>query len=280
MRGIYFENHLGELVRFDADGLRVKASDLRSFAWEYAIQKRPNGNGGKVTRFSHGPQSKSLTIVSRGTTRQKCLDQLNELHAITEKDMADNKSGKLWLDGQYLNCFLGVESEIEEMTTSFHFARKRLTVLATEPFWCTEVNQRFLAGDSEAISGGKKYNLRYPYRFGTGYSNKTLYNDHYTVSPCVITIYGPAVNPSLQIGSHQYGVNVTLQDGQRLEINQKSQTIVKIDEDGTITNCFDNRVKTSDLFQPVPPGPVSVQYAGEWDFDITLVYRRSEPQWV
>jgi hypothetical protein len=194
--------------------------------------------------------------------------------------MAENIAGKLWLDGQYLSCYMGVESEIEEMTAGFHFAVKRLSVLAVDPFWCTEVTQRFLAGGSAPIAGGKKYNLRYPYRFGTGYSNKTLYNNHYTASPCIITIYGPAVNPSIQIAGRQYGVNVTLQEGQRLEINQKSQTIVKIDADGTQANCFNDRVKTSDIFANVPFGPVSVQYAGEWDFEITMIYQRSEPQWV
>src|SRR5699024_10797764 len=135
-------------------------------------------------------------------------------------------------------------------------------------------------GATSASPDAKRYNGRYPCKYGTGYSQTTLDN---TVgsweTPMIITIYGEAVNPSLSIGGNQYTLNTTLAANERAMIDQHHKKIYKIGTTGIETNIFNTRDKSTDIFKFAPVGMVSVLYNGDYSLDITLIHQRSEPLW-
>ena len=236
--------------------------------------------GAKISKFTRGAAVKTISVVIRGKTRQECLSALNELLSVCETDISANKPGKLWLDGQYLKCYLGISSEIEEWAGGFHFMEKKLKVLSPFPFWITEKVQRFRAGTRAVSSYGKKYAGRYPYQYGTGYANEILFNDHFADTPAIITIYGPCAEPKIYIGWSVYGVEANAEEGERIVLNQIERKIYRVDATGATTNLFDYRIKTSDPFKKISPGSVAIQFSGEFGFDIELLQQRSEPKWI
>ena len=179
-----------------------------------------------------------------------------------------------------MKCYLGTSSEIEEWAGGFHFMEKKLKVLSPFPFWITEKVQRFRAGTRAVSSYGKKYAGRYPYQYGTGYANEILFNDHFADTPAIVTIYGPCTEPKIYIGGNVYGVEANAEEGERIVLDQIERKIYRVDATGATTNLFDYRIKTSDPFKKISPGDVTVQFSGEFGFDIELLQQRSEPKWI
>ncbi|MBQ3230417.1 MAG: hypothetical protein IJB49_05300 [Clostridia bacterium] len=280
-KGIFYENSQGTQIRFDGANIRVKESDLRDFTWSYSLSHKPNGYGSRLNRFSRPAIEKSIGLSIRGRSREECIEALNALHAATEADITRGKPGRLYLDGQYLICYLGISSKIEAWRGGFHFLEKTLTILVLAPFWYTEVTQAFRAGEVDSSQYGKRYNGRYPYQYGTGYANKILYNDHHSEAPAIITIYGPCEDPQIYIAGNLYGISgAGAGDGERIVLDQLERTIYRVSVKGETTNLFDYRIKTSDQFIPIPSGDVAVQFSGEFGFDVKLMQQRSEPKWI
>jgi hypothetical protein len=278
---IKYQNSKGEAIRLDAEGFYADEGTLRSFVWEYNYTPFPDGSGGAVSRFTRNEMTRTFTVSAHAYSSEQLMALLNRLHNITEYDIRERTPGKLWIDNQYIVCYL-ISSEITSKSRRVHFVTKELNILPTIPFWCMEETKNFLIGGNSTVSSdAKRYNGRYPTRYGTGYSQAMLDN---TVgnwqTPMIITIYGAAVDPSINIGSHLYTLNTTLQANERAVIDQLNKKIYKIGTTGLKTNLFNSRDKTTYIFQYAPVGMVPVFYNGDYSFDITLVHQRSEPLWI
>lgn len=271
---VKYENSLGQVIDLNDKTYFVNQNDLRNFTWAYTVLGRPSGLGGMVRQFYRHSATKVMRVAVRGAD---FAAKMNALHALTEVDILARKPGKLWVDNEYLICYMAVGSEVILYREKAKFAEKSLQVLAVEPFWNSEKNYLFVP---ESLAGeyGKKYDLKFAYRFGTGYSNTTIYNTHYISSPMVITIAGPAENPSFSIGGNFYAVTVDIGAGERLEINQVNRTILLITGSGAKINLFNLRDKTNDIFKPCPSGAVAVAFL-DLIMQITLIQQRSEPTW-
>ena len=278
---IVYENSAGEQIRLDRQGFYADEGTLHDFVWDYNYSGYPDGSGGSISLFSRHEKTKRFDVSAHGYSSAETEDLLNRLHNITEYDVRQKSPGKLWLNNQYLSCYV-VNSEIIKKSKHLFFVTKRLTILPIIPYWCMDVTKNFIKGGASSVSPyGKKYNGRYPYKYGTGYSQTVLDN---TVgsweTPMILTIYGPAVNPSLSIGGNTYTLNTTLAANERAVIDQLRKKIYKIGTTGSRSNLFNTRDKTNDIFKYAPIGMVPVLYNGDYSFDITLVHQRSEPLWT
>ena len=154
-------------------------------------------------------------------------------------------------------------------------------MLAVEPYWCTPVQITINpTTDQPSNENGKKFNLKYSYRYGTGLSGATIINDHYAAAPAIMQFFGPVANPSITIAGVTYGVDVTLTATDRLVIDQITHKIYTVSETGVKTNAFDNRNKAFDIFAPIPVGSNSVIYSGDFVVQITMIQQRSELRWT
>jgi hypothetical protein len=273
----YVNSEGTELILDDWERYLINTDALRSFSWDYTVANRPSGYGGKVTRFTRPAFEKSVRIGVRGNTEAEFADRIERLHALTEVDMLANTPGKLWLNNQYINCYLGIASDLNVWSKRGHFAEKEVKVLITEPFWCREVTQAFTVAAGTASTDGKKYTGIYPYRYGTTFSGSTINNTHYTSCPAIITFASAGDQPSVHIAGHGYTVDTTVGTGESVVIDQVQRTILHYNIAGVATNVFQYRDKTSDIFQYIPTGTSAVLYNA--DFSITLIQQRSEPTW-
>ena len=92
-----------------------------------------------------------------------------------------------------------------------------------------------------------------------------------------IIVYGPVVNPRIQINGHPYQVNDTLLVGEYMVIDSRNNTITKYTGSQAI-NLFDFRDKAYSVFQPIPGGTLRLNWTGLFGFDLTLFEERSEPR--
>lgn len=283
---VKYINHAGETFILQGDNLSfVDISPLFQFNWSYELANRNNGMGGNASGFIREPKTVELSLRIRGIGRQNFTDRMNQLHAIADADNLAEKPGKLYVGDQYIACFLSVSGGNPDGPgpTFANFVTMPVTVLITRPFWCTEKTYTFntsAVDPSLEDTTGKKYNGRYPYRYGRGMSVATLINTHYASCPMIINVFGAAADPSFQIGSNTYNVNVILTETQRLVIDQTENEIYTIGSDGSKTNVFNLRNKEHDIFLPVPVGESLVLYSGEFKMTITLVEQRSQLRWV
>jgi hypothetical protein len=275
MSTIRYVNHNGDEIDLTQNGYEIHANDLRDYAWTYALTARPDGLGSSVKQFGMDSKKSGVMIGIIGEDNAQFAARANALLALTEPDVLANVPGKLYLDAQYIRCYVvGVEGQSREVAA----VENKLTILSVDPFWVIEKTTNFFP-ISGTITGGKKFNLKYPYRYGTGYNYQNLYNDHYADTPAKIVFFGPASNPSISIGGQLYGVTATLYDGERIEIDQLGHTVQKIGTTGAVTNLFDARDKAHDVFAPLPYGESAVQFYGTSPITVTLYQKRSAPLW-
>lgn len=108
--------------------------------------------------------------------------------------------------------------------------------------------------------------------------HRYILNENYVPSDAIIRIYGPTTFPSIMIGDNQYGAeNITLDDGEYLEINTKDETIQHyVDSEGWV-NVFNHRL--DDTFEKIEVGTSEITWQGNLDTDIRLLNSRSDPKW-
>lgn len=280
---VKYINHAGNVITLQGDGRSfVDISQLYEYEWDYKLIDSISGVGGDVTGFKHKTREVEIPVRIRGFSREEFLNRMNALHEIAEADVLNLTPGKLYVDSQYTVCYL-MAGSVPQMARNANFATEEIRILFTKPFWRTEKTYQFNKIEEEPEdpeSLGKKYNLRYPYRYGSGLAISSLRNTHYAECPAIITIYGPASNPLIQIDSNTYNVDTVIMATERLVIDQTTREIYIIGSSGAITNKFNNRNKQYDIFKPVPVGESPVLYSGEFKMTIALVEQRSQLKWM
>lgn len=280
MPEVRYQNHNGESIVLHGDGISfMDLNVLRGYKWDFSTSNRPNGMGGKASNFARKPLEKTIRVNTHTDSLEALHELENRLHAITEPDIISNRPGKLYVGDQYVTCY-AVGGEPQEYVKAGHFVQMELSLLIVEPYWCTETTSIFNIASTASDLTAKKFNLRFPYRFQTGYANSKLNNLHYAECPMVITIYGPAQNPSITIAGNIYNVNVQIATGSRLVIDQTQHTIELVNSVGEKVNVFNARNKAYDIFKALPSGESPVRHAGEFKFSISVIQQRSGLRWT
>lgn len=278
---VKYQNHNGETAVLHGDGVSyMNLNELRSYKWDYSTSNRPNGMGGSVLAFAHKPLSKRIRVSTVANSVTDLHDIKNGFHAVAEPDIISREEGKLFVGDQYISCFIVGVTVVEYIILS-SLAIVDIDILVTKPFWCTETTTVFNIDTSRQTDlVAKRFPYRFPYRYTTGYANMKLNNTHYTECPMIITIYGPAQNPSIQIAGNTYNVAVQIATESRLVIDQTRHTIEIVNSIGQRTSVFNQRNKQYDVFKPLPAGDNQVQHSGEFKFAITVVQQRSGLKWT
>lgn len=282
---VYYINSRNQRFTLQGDDLCfLDVLPLYGYKWEYDVANRPSGMGGTATGFSRYPREIALDLRMRGRTREDFLQRANLLAAVADVDALNETPGRLYVGDQYLTCYLSTGGNVTQAPRNGNFALQSIKVLAVEPYWCTEKTTNLYkqtSGPEELDSMSKRYNLRNPYHYsGTGYTSVTLLNSHYAPAPMRIVVYGTAADPAITINGNLYQVNVTVLETERLVVDQTNHTIYKLSANGTRSNCFDSREKTSDIFLPVPVGENTLNYSGEFNASVTIIEQRSQLRWT
>lgn len=270
---VKYVNHLGEEVNLNRDPYKMLISDLLDYEHDTVE------DSGKIRGFGYSVKKRNVGVDVHCTNSRTARQNQNDLTQFFEQDILAASPGKLYVNDQYMKCFV-VSCEKSNWETPV-IVSCEYSIKTDFPFWIEETPYSF--GISEDYSGNnKRYGYRYAYRYANGLTGCYIINDHYNQADFRMVIYGPVVNPLVIIDGHRYLVNILLEAGEYLEIDSAAGTVLKVMNSGQIVNAFHNRDKGDkggSIFQPILPGRRTVEWSGEFAWDIILYAKRSEPLW-
>lgn len=256
----------------------IQSENLFDYAWNYDA-KTTGRRGGIVTNINRPVTSKEVELAIHAASEAEFVAALNTFFETTEKDVLANKPGRLSLpNGEYLSGYF-TGGKNTRWSQGIRTNIKGLTFVSSYPFWCLDVEQQFRGNEGE--SSGYQW-LDYSYDYAYDYTPPSigayLRNDHFAECDFEMRIYGPATNPSVEIGGQVYAANVTIGSNEFLIINSRDKTVTRYKQNGERVNEFNNR--HSGIFTPMPPGASFVQKGDVAQVDVVLFQERSEPKWT
>lgn len=250
------------------------SGDLYDFMWDCNLI---SGTSNRITEFYKSPVEKPIKISITADTREEFAKAVDHLFETVEVDVINLTPGKLYIGDMYIRCYIrGIKKADFNMGVEFMFSE--LSVLFENQFWITEVSKSFKpnAGTSSAALD---YPHDYPYDYAPQILSENIVNDNYADADFRLTIYGPAVNPSVTIGPNIYKVYTELSETDYLVIDTQERIVAQYDNVGTETEKFNSREKIYEIYAKIPPGIHEVYWPGGYGFDITMYQKRSEPRW-
>ncbi len=269
---IKYVNYLGEEILFGENGIYANANDLHDFSWNI------NSQNNKISSFKKGITKKLLPITIKKRSDEEGIKARNDLFEICEKDVLNNKKGRLYFGDYYLNCFV-TDSRASDYLYHDAYSVFTLTIQTDYPYWIKETTSNF-DGESATIGKNLDYNNDFDYDYSSNMLGTQLVNGNFVPSNFRIIIYGQVSNPEIYIGGHLYSVDVDIEANEYLTIDSIEKTIELTRADGTIANCFNLRNRDSYVFEKIPSGVSNVSTSAAFHFDITLLDERSEPKWI
>ena len=268
---VYYVNHLNERIDLDSENIILQYQELFDYSWDCETANN------KISGFYRDSVTIPVTVTVTADTDQEYFEVLEEFYSVIAKDIESVEPGRLYLGNQYLECYISGDLK-KDAFMGVPIQVKNLTIVTDRPLWVCENSYTF---HSYVVSSSdnKRYAGRYPYRYANGLSNTYIQNPHFTDANFSLAIYGPVVNPQVSIGGQNYLVNIILEEGERLEIDSRTETITKIMATGERVNAFHNREKGKAFFRKIPPGRQPVSWAGGFDWDLMIYEERSEPKW-
>lgn len=270
---IYYVNHQNEKIDLDSEHIILQYHELLNYSWDAEM------NNGRIVSFYRESATIPVKVAVTAETEEDFREIIDRFHSVIEKDILNRKPGRLYIGEQYMRCFISGDIKSDVFMKVF-IQVKNLTIVTDFPFWIKEKSLSY------PIFNGDEGNnfLEYPYDYAYDYTSQqkglsTLDNDHYADANFKLTIYGPVVNPVINIGNYPYEVNVTVEANEYLVIDSTKNTVTRTLTDGTIVNEYNNRSFENSVFRPIPPGNHSVLWSGDFGWDIILYQERSEPKW-
>lgn len=279
---IFYRSKNGD-IRFDAPPILYNDQDFFNYDYSFDLLNIPSGKSSKIQRLtSYG---KTFTIELQVIGNNKA-DIMNMLHDRFKQDIEQyietNELPRLYIGDTYVECLL--TSKVSNGWNTFkRYENITIQVLAPNPNWIKE--DRFTYAQREETYSAEKeaeftrLPLRIPFRLSEMNRIWNIRNESYADANIKIELEGPVINPTIYIGDRTYRVFVEIMENERLVINQRDKTVIRLAPDGTAINEFHNRDKEHSPFVPIGSGDNQVSIEGNFYFEIIVYQERSEPLW-
>ena len=257
-----------DLTQYDT---KIYQGNFHSFAWDYnGIEQQ---YGVILQNFKKSPLIYEMQVAFRKEPEKN----LNLFFETAETDIINKSPGKLYWNEHYLECFIIEQSTVP--SDDFFGAIRTCQIFAPYPFWVKEETKSFTT-ESIGTSDFLDYNYGYNYDYSVSDVGSIIWaTGHYAPSNFRLVIFGPVINPQIVIDGSIYQVLDTIDTNDYIIIDNRANTIIKYLNNGTQQNRFDYRNKDSNIFKPIPGGNVTINWNGDFGFDLTLFFERSEPAW-
>ena len=276
----YRSGSTGEEINLSGEHIKSHLKTAGFYDYEYEVNEIELASGIAVSGFGRKSKQYDLILDFRGSGDER-TDAAEKFFLFFNKDIINQKIGKLYFKEHYLNCYI-VSSKYENAGQA-RVVRKTAGIYAPRPVWITEAKRSFQkiingSGETEEFLD---YEHDYNYDYTMPYGGDVIWQvDHYAPCEYEMIIYGPCVDPRAVINGHIYQVFATLDENDYIKVNSRENSVVQYLANGTQRDLYDYRVKiTGSLFDPITPGNVRVVWSGEFGFDLTLLCERSEPRW-
>lgn len=273
---LIYKNHVNEVIEFGKYGIFIDTNDLHDYEWDVTTKNN------RVASLGYKVAKRKLPIVIMCETEAEGIAARNKLMEVTEKDVLALQHGRIIIGDYYFRCFV-TKSQKKKYQPSKRYMEATLTLTSDFPFWVKETTVMFKNSgmDGEAAdSAYLDFSYDYPHDYYASIENTDINNTGFVGTNFKMVIYGPAVNPMITIGGHVYQVNCTVPDNAYLTIDSTSKKIFLTENDGTVTNKFNDRNRDSYVFEKISAGRNPVAWSGDFAFDIILMEERSEPIWT
>lgn len=265
-----------EEINLSGDGIRAKLKKAGLYDYEWDVEEAKTRIGSKVKGFAMKSKKYDLILDFDGTKAERAQNA-ERFYQMIEDDVLNANIGRLYLRDYYLESYIiGIDSA--ETNKRGNVVQRKTKVFAPNPLWIREEKYIF-SSYGLTSTNNKRYPGKWPYRYANGMNSGYIVNPHFTGSNFKLIIYGPVANPQVNIGGNRYLVNIVLEEGERLEIDSRSETIIKVMQNGTAVNAFHNREKGRMFFRKIQPGRQNVSWTGKFDFDLIIYEERSAPRW-
>lgn len=275
---LYYENNQGEIIKFYDSSYIL--TDHAFFDWSLSystVRSRSTG-----FKFDPAVRNFKVRIVPKEPEledRYRAYQELiNAFVNICAKDTS--KPGKLWTTGgEYLICRIVASTKTEWIKSKDVLLSCQL--LADYPVWIKE--NTYSVTKHEDTPGANLY-LDFDYDFDYDYMSpitgqQYVQNDGYGNAQFKIIMYGPASDPYIVLDGKTIGVNTVLAGTDYLVIDSRSYEVYKVTNTGEKVNQFNNRTKTTSIFDKISPGRHSMIWPGTFGLDLTIFEERREPEW-
>lgn len=255
-------------IRFGEGNIIINTNNFRDYEWgtDWLYDK--------IANFKYGMAEKSLPILLYGDVKNTA----NTIFEIVEYDTKTKQYGKLYSGDYYMQGYF-VASEKTNYTAD-GFLKFNLTFVTDKPYWIKENIYTYRQDSVLAESvGGLGYPYDYSYGFLSDINTTKVVNPSLLPQNAKIVIYGACINPVVLIDDYEYHLNLELDDDEYVTINTADKTIIKTDAQGTQTNVFSSRGRTSYIFQKIPSGEHIMSVLPETNIDVVVLEERSEPKW-
>ena len=134
---LYYINSLGNRLDFTHWPYQLIVWNPQDYEWEYSSLGAQN-YGGIITAFSRGVQEKEITIAVHSMSKENRAFDVNYLFETVETDVVRKTPGRLFLNGQYLQCYF-IANEKTVNDTLHNTMNVKFTMVSEYPFWCNDV---------------------------------------------------------------------------------------------------------------------------------------------
>lgn len=261
------------------NGGRIFSAAFHDFSWNRKTYEKRYGE--QVLGFTKAAKEYAVTLLFWGSVNERMV-ALDKFHSAIENDIMNDTPGTLRWNDFAIKCFI-VSSKTQPSQTIKGMTENEVTIYCPDPFWRKTVKKDFFIQDlpEQDPNEVKVYPNEYPFN----YLSKTvrqdvITNDSLNSSKWELIINGFADHPSIRIGKLEVTINVLVDSGEYLTINNIEKTIILTNSLGRKINCFGYRDFSTYIFKDVEPGDNLVTWNGGYSWELSLIEERSEPRWT
>lgn len=268
----------GEEYNLIGDKMRATSGYFHAYEWTPNTTEKEMGV--TVNSFTKEPVVYDITLTVRGKEFER-KRLLNKLTNAFEYDVVNMSPGRIYYGEYYIDGYIKKSSN-EVSSENNSRTDCKTEIYCPYPFWSMEQEQSFYP---DSANKGEAYEfLEYPYDYPYDYSRKSSgtqnwFIDHFRDNNFEMVIYGPCADPRIIINDYPYQIYETLEKGEYVLIKSRDKTITKHLGNGTIQNIFAKRAKDKSVFSLIPSGMLTLNWSGEFGFDIKVYKERSVPEW-
>lgn len=275
---IYYLNSAGEKLDLCSWPYMIYGGDILEYDWSYESTSNYGKAGGKIKNFTKSVENKSLNLTIAGQSELLYRKAVDTLADAVEFDIANLSPGKLYVNGSYIECYIkGIKPD--EWVCSCDFMDVELILSVEYPFWLKEKECVFRRTGQMSV-GNKRYPGKYPCRYPNGQTKGLVYQTF--IKPCdfKLTINGPSVNPSVEIGDNVYGITGRIEEHEYVVIDTRRGFVRKyLNNAGAYENLYNARTRDNSIYEKLPTGTLNITWTGEFDFSLKMFEERSFPKW-
>lgn len=275
MRRLYYMSGTGaaEVCLDCRSALSGTAAGIRGRAWGYTVGYRSLSGATRAAREC------AVTVAFLDAR------EADRLRRLADRDMAEGTPGRIVLDGWSQRAYI---TKAEPASIARSHVKVDLTVVLLDGVWRKGHTVSFEqltapSGDGEFLD--LPHDL--PYDLGVPSTRRYFEAGEWGEAPLRLTVYGPAVNPSIRIDGNWYRVDLTVPDGGYLVVDPISspRSVTLVNADGSTVDAFPKARRGDGLgggeyiFQPASPGTHEVDWDRSFGFDLEWFEEESEPPW-